>query len=131
MSPRVAVALILIALALGLGGVKPPAPRYIDLPGFNVLVLTETSAGQAVNDNVTRSPLVRSWLEQNADEFFVWDDSTTDFEFVAPQWREAFDLAVTESEGVRPWLLVSGQRGSSGPLPSDPQELLELLEGCR
>ena len=116
MSPRVVIALLLIALALGLGGVKPPAPRYINLPGVNVLVLTETSAGQAVDDN--------------ADEFFVWDDSTTDFEFVAPEWREAFDLAVDDSNGVRPWLLVSGPRSASQRLPNKPQAFLDVLEGC-
>ena len=130
MSPRVVIALLLIALALGLGGVKPPAPRYIDLPGLNVLVLTETSAGQAVDDNVTRSPLVRSWMDDNADKFFVWDDSTTDFEFVAPEWREAFDLAVDDSDGVRPWLLVSGPRSASQRLPDKPQAFLDVLEGC-
>ena len=130
MSPRVVIALLLIALALGLGAVTPPAPRYINLPGVNVLVLTETSAGQAVDDNVTRSPLVRSWLDDNADEFFVWDDSTTDFEFVAPEWREAFDLAVDDSNGVRPWLLVSGPRSASQRLPNKPQAFLDVLEGC-
>ena len=46
---RYAIALVLLAFAFGGSGVKPSPQKYINLEGYNVLILTDTSVGSDQN----------------------------------------------------------------------------------
>lgn len=126
---RFALALVLLAFAFGGAGVKPAPQKYINLDGYNVLILTDTSVG-AEQDPIWRMPAVSDWLEDNADQYRVWDDSHTDFEYVDAAWQDGYQRAIDESDGVRPWVLVSGSKQASQQLPSTSGQLLKLLEAC-
>ena len=121
------VALVLIALAFPTRSVSE---RFIDMPGYNVLILTDVSIGSD-SDPIWLSPKVNSWLTDNASSIYAWDDSETDLTFVSKPWAEAFDRAKDESEGKRPWILISGKKQASQQLPNDPSSLLDLLERCK
>jgi hypothetical protein len=64
---RFALALVILAFAFGGAGVKPAPQKYINLDGYNVLILTDTSVGAEQNP-IWRMPAVSDWLEDNADQ---------------------------------------------------------------
>lgn len=124
----IAIALVVYNLSGGGGSILPIiSVKPINLPGFNVLVLTDTSQGGV--DSVTiRSTDVRKWLRENADKAYFWDDSMTDFSDMPSEWKDAFDKAKEDSGGERPWVLVSGNGGTSQKLPGRPADFISLLE---
>lgn len=133
MKPAVRITLAILLLLVAFGPSIPvgpiiPTAKPIDLPGFNVLVLTDTSAGTASDQLVMRHPTVQSWLAANSDEWHAWDDSHTDFKYVEPQWEAAYKKAIEDSNGERSWVLVSGKGGVSQKLPGEPAAFVALME---
>lgn len=124
---RLIIVLVLMALAFSMPSVTK---RFIDLPGYNVLILTDVSVGSD-SDPIWLSPEVNTWLEDNASAVYAWDDSETDLTLVSKPWSEAFERAKEESDGERPWILISGKKQASQQLPDDPSSLLKLLERCK
>ena len=94
-----------------------------------MLILTDTSVGAEQNP-IWRMPAVSDWLDDNADQYRVWDDSHTDFEYVDAAWQDGYQRAIAESDGVRPWVLVSGTKQAAQQLPPTGGQLLKLLEAC-
>jgi len=127
---RFAIALVLLAFAFGGNGVKPSPHKYINLEGYNVLILTDTSVGSN-QDAIWLKPDVSNWLESHANQYHIWDDSHTDFEYVDQAWQEGYQRAIQESEGTRPWILVSGRQQASQALPQDSSQVVKLLEACK
>lgn len=125
---RIGIALILFALAF-LNPLKliRRIPS-IDIPGFNVLIVTDTSEGTTVDNLAILSTEVRKWLRDNADGVHVWDDSHTDFQYVDSEWQKAYETALEDSGGKRPWIIISGSKNASQPLPETSQQLIDLLE---
>ena len=125
---RIGIALILFALAF-LNPLKliRRIPS-IDIPGFNVLIVTDTSEGTTVDNLAILSTEVRKWLRDNADGVHVWDDSHTDFQYVDPKWQKAYETALEDSDGKRPWIIISGSKNASQALPETSQQLIDLLE---
>jgi hypothetical protein len=125
---RIGIALILFALAF-LNPLKliKRIPG-IDIPGFNVLILTDTSEGTTVDNLAILSTEVRKWLRDNADGVHVWDDSHTDFQYVDSSWQKAYEKALKDSGGKRPWVIISGSKNASQALPETSQEFIDLLE---
>jgi hypothetical protein len=128
---RIGIALILFALAF----INPlklfkriPA---IDIPGFNVLIVTDTSEGTTVDNLAILSTEVRQWLRDNADGVRVWDDSHTDFEYVDPEWQEAYKRALKDAGDKRPWVIISGSKNTSQALPETSQQFIDLLENYK
>lgn len=119
------VLLVVFQFAIGGGIPLPPIvnPKPINLPGFNVLVVLEESE---TGDDVI-SDSVRVYLESECDEFYIWDDSHTDFKYVADEWRKAYETAKTEATEL-PWITISGKGGTSEKLPASDQATLELLK---
>ena len=128
---RYAVALVLVAIALGDAGLWPAPQKTIKLEGLNALIVTDTSEGAAVQNPVWLHPDVRQWVDQNVNRFYVWDDSHQDFEEIDEVWGKAYAQALAESKGRRPWLLASGSQSASQMLPGKPSELIKLLEACQ
>lgn len=125
---RIGIALILFALAF-----LNPLKLFrripsIDIPGFNVLIVTDTSEGTTVDNLAILSTEVRKWLRDNADGVHVWDDSHADFQYVDPEWQKAYETALEDSSGKRPWIIISGSKNASQPLPETSQQLIDLLE---
>ena len=125
---RIGIALILFALAF-----LNPLKLFrripsIDIPGFNVLIVTDTSEGTTVDNLAILSTEVRQWLRDNADGVHVWDDSHTDFQYVSPEWQKAYERALEDSKGQRPWIVISGSQNSSQALPESSDQLIALLE---
>lgn len=125
---RIGIALILFALAF-----LNPLKLFrripsIDIPGFNVLIVTDTSEGTTVDNLAILSTDVRKWLRDNADGVHVWDDSHTDFQYVDSEWQKAYETALEDSGGKRPWIIISGSKNASQPLPETSQQLIDLLE---
>ena len=125
---RIGIALILFALAF-LNPLKliKRIPG-IDIPGFNVLIVTDTSEGTTVDNLAILSTDVRKWLRDNADGVKVWDDSHTDFQYVDSQWQRAYQKALEDSDGKRPWVIISGSKNASQALPETSKEFIDLLE---
>jgi hypothetical protein len=125
---RIGIALILFALAF-LNPLKllKRIPS-IDIPGFNVLIVTDTSEGTTVDNLAILSTDVRKWLRDNADGVKVWDDSHTDFQYVDSQWQRAYQKALEDSDGKRPWVIISGSKNASQALPETSKEFIDLLE---
>lgn len=124
------VLLILIGVFLyNFSNVSIPVinPKPINLPGYNVLVVTDTSQG-GVDSVTVRNTDVRKWLRENADKAYFWDDSMKDFSDMGDVWKAAFDKALEDSKGERPWVLISGAGGTSQKLPDDPKKFIDLLE---
>lgn len=123
----VVVALLLFGGNLDFPAINPLQPAPIGLDGFNVLVIEDTTIEtDADATDVLQDPDVRSALDA-CDEFYIWDDTQSDWDYVAPEWRAAFDKAIADSDGVRPWILVSGNGGASQAVPSDAAELVALI----
>lgn len=125
---RIGIALILFALAF-----LNPLKLFrripsIDIPGFNVLIVTDTSEGTTVDNLAILSTEVRKWLRDNADGVHVWDDSHSDFQYVDSEWQKAYETALEDSSGKRPWIIISGSKNASQPLPETSQQLIDLLE---
>ena len=128
---RYAVALVLVAIALGDAGLWPAPQKSIGLDGLNALIVTDTSEGAAVQNPVWLHPTVRDFVEQNVESFRVLDDSHDDFQFFDSAWQAAYEQAIVDSSGTRPWLLASGARSASQALPGTPSDLIKVLEACQ
>ena len=125
---RYGIALLLFALAFLNPAKLWKRNQAIDLPGLNVLVITDKSSGNSINTNVMLSTQVRQWLTNNANAVYIWDDSHTEFEYIDPAWKTAYVKTLEHSKGNLPWVLISGDGSTSQPLPSDPQSFIKLLE---
>ena len=131
-----AIVAIVILLLLTQGGVitlpdnpfLPTTGKPIDLPGFNILVLTERSESGPVDEAVTTAAEWRDYVDKHCDEYHAWDDSHTDFKYVSAEWKAAYDKAIADSAGVRPWVLISGKGGTSAALPKSPTESVSLAK---
>ena len=128
---RHAIAVVLLAIALGDAGLGPAPQNQIHLDGLNALIVTDTSQGSVSPDAIWLHPDVTTWTATNTNGFYIWDDSHTDFDLVDDQWRLAYERAIDDSKGQRPWLLASGTRSVSQPLPTTATGLLDVLEACK
>ena len=109
-------------------GPEPPGPKPPPVPvpgGFRVLIIRETEEQAS---GVLFDPDVRAFLKDK--KWRIWDDDyvESNLQFVSDTWKKAYSLAKEQSNGVRPWIIVSnGKEGASQPLPTDKTALLELL----
>lgn len=113
--------------APSISGLLPATTKPIALEGLNVLIVTDRSEGSSPQVAWLTSGEFRQQLRSAAAAVYVWDDSHSDFRFVDPAWERAYQAALSESQGVRPWIVVSGRGGTSQRLPDTAAATLELV----
>lgn len=90
--------------------------------------MTDRSEGSVLTAEVLRYPQVLDFLDEHVDQWYSWDDSQDNFDYVPEQWVAAYRKALEDSQGDLPWILVSNNGGTSMKLTGDPDELLSVLE---
>ena len=117
--------LVLVLYVLFTGKSPTPAvPPPIPLPGLNVLIV-EDNSGTGQSDEVWHDPQVIDALEE-CNEYRIWDDEV-DLKYAPEEFKAAFAKAKTDSQGHRPWVIVSGKGGTSEKCPERVDQFLSLL----
>ena len=130
---RVVGAALLLVVALAPTGALPVVPKndpVIDLDSCAALVLTDTGDGTTVSTPVWFESTVQDALNEYRFQWKRWDDSVdlSKQVYLEQHWKAAYQKAMDDSNGVRPWLLIGNEEGGESlVLPESPEALVDLI----